>query len=381
MNLLVLSPTFHPHCGGAESLADDLARLLVERGHAVTILTASDEPVDAPEMRWGARVMRVRYPRPHRPPFAAPSLLAEGRRMGRWHRQILTAGAIDAVCIARVDESCRYVLALHRQLGFRLSLYLHGGEIRALQRQWRRFRHVLRWAMRQADVVVAVSEDLRREAARFAPEAADRILLVPNGVDVAGVRAAAAASWPRPYLLFAGRLEPVKNPAFLVEAYARARTEVANLDLILVGTGSEDRAIADLVAARGLGDRVHLLGALPRERVYALMKGALCLVIPSLAEGHPLVVLEAWAAGIPVLASAVKGLRDLVRDDAGALFPLDDPGALARLIVRAATDPGFVARLRAGVAAIDLRACDIRQLVDRHIDVIGGHGIATTRPA
>jgi glycosyltransferase involved in cell wall biosynthesis len=379
VNLLLLSPTFHPHCGGAESLADDLARLLVERGHAVTVLTASGEPADDPETRWGAQVLRIRYPRPHRPPFAAPLLLAEGLRMGRWHRRLLTAGAIDAVCIARVDESCRYVLALHRRLGFRLSLYLHGGEIRSLQRQWRRFRHVLRWAMREADVIVAVSEDLRCEAARFAPEVADRILLVPNGVDVAGVRAATPASWPRPYLLFAGRLEPVKNPAFLIEAFARASADVANLDLIIVGSGSEDRAIADLVEARGLGDRVHLLGGLPRERVYALMKGARCLVIPSLAEGHPLVVLEAWAAGIPVLASAVKGLRDLVHDDVGTLFPLADTGALARLIVRTATDPGFVAGLRAGVAAIDLRVCDIRELVDRHIEVIGGRGIATTR--
>jgi glycosyltransferase involved in cell wall biosynthesis len=369
----MLSPTFHPHRGGAESLADDLAGIFVERGHAVTVVTASGEPGSEPETRRGVRVLRVRYPRSHRPPFAAPSVLAAGIRMRRWHRDVLTAGAVDAVCIARVDESCRDVLALRRRLGFRLSVYLHGGEIRSLQRDWRRFRDVLRWAMREADVIVAVSEDLRREAAGFAPETAGKIRLIPNGIDVAAVHAAAPVAWPRPYVLFAGRLEPVKNAAFLIAAFARAAAEVEALDLVLAGTGSEETGLAALVAARGLAGRVHFLGAVERERVYALMKGARCLAVPSLAEGHPLVVLEAWAAGLPVLAGAVKGLRDLVHDGVGAQFPLDDDGgALARLMVRFAGDDGAGAALRGRIAALDCRPFDIRTLADRHLEAIGG---------
>lgn len=368
----MLSPTFHPHRGGAESLSDDLAARFVARGHAVTIVTASGEPSTAPETRHGARVLRVRFPPPHRPPFAALSVLAAGVRMRRWHRRLLTDSAIDAVCIARVDESCRDLLALRRRLGFRLTVYLHGAELRALQRQWRRFRHVLRWAMREANVVVAVSEELQREAIGFAPEAAGKLRLIPNGIDVAAVRAQPPASWPRPYVLFAGRLEPVKNAAFLIEAFERAGQEAGPLDLIVAGTGSEERRLADLVAARGLNAHVHLLGGVERERIWALMKGAVCLVVPSLAEGHPLVVLEALAAGLPVLASDVKGLRHLVHDGIGARFPLADGAELARLLVRFAVDQTARAALQARIATLDLRATDINELVDRHLEAIGG---------
>lgn len=382
MNLLIVSPTFDPHRGGAESLMDDLAALLIERSHTVTIVTASGEPSSEPEQRRGARVLRVRYP--HRPArrqlLGTLSWLIAAARMRRWYRRLLLDGAIDAVCIGRVEESCRYVLALRRVRRFRLTVYLHGAELRVLQRRWRRFRRALRWAIREADTVVAVSEELRGEAIGFAPAAAGKVRVIPNGVDVAAIRAQAPASWPRPYLLFVGRLERVKNAAFLIEAFAQAAAQVDPLDLLLAGSGSEERALTELVAARGLNGRVHFLGSVERDRVYALMKGALYLVVPSLAEGHPLVVLEAWAAGIPVLASDVKGLRPLVDDGVdGRLFALHDRAELIRLIVRYAVDQSARATLRARIAGLDMRAYDIRQLVDRHVETVGNAPKTLTR--
>jgi glycosyltransferase involved in cell wall biosynthesis len=184
--------------------------------------------------------------------------------MRRWYRRLLLGGAIDAVCIGRVEESCRYVLALRRVLRFRLTVYLHGAELRVLQRRWRRFRRALRWAIREADTVVAVSEELRGEAVGFAPAAAGKVRVIPNGVDVAAIRGQAPASWPRPYLLFAGRLERVKNAAFLIEAFAQAAAQVDPLDLVLAGSGSEERALTELVAARGLNGRVRLHGSVVR---------------------------------------------------------------------------------------------------------------------
>lgn len=367
----MLSPTFHPHRGGAESLAEDLAGLFVERGHAVTVLTASGEADGKPETRRGARVLRVRYPRPHLPPLARPAVLRAGARMQEWHRRLLTEGAVDAVCVARIDESCRYLLALKRALGFRLTVYLHGGELRALQRERWAFRHVLRRALRAADAVVAVSENLHREAAIFEPGVAARLRLIPNGIDVAAVAAVAPAERARPYVLFAGRLERVKNPTLLVEAFARVAAALPALDLVLAGEGSQAPALADLVAARGLAGRVYLLGALEREPVYALMKSAECLVVPSLAEGHPLVVLEAWAAGTPVLASDVKGLRGLVED--AARFPLDDPAGLARLLIQTVgTSAAEGGTPPSRPAPRDPRTFDLRTLVDRHLATITG---------
>jgi glycosyltransferase involved in cell wall biosynthesis len=287
-------------------------------------------------------------------------------RTERWHRRLLAG--VDAVCVARVDESCRYVLALKRRLGFRLSVFLHGAEIRSLQCEWRRYRDVLRWALREADVVVAVSEELRREAIEFEPGVAATATWIPNGVDVAAIRGAPAARRPRPYVLFAGRLERVKNPGFALTAFARAVTEMdldPALDLVFAGVGSEEAALAKAAARSGLADRVHLLGVLTRPEVYALMRSAACLVVPSLAEGHPFVVLEAWAAGLPVLASDVKGLRNLV--DAASRFPLDDGETLASLLV-SITRTGA----RDGRRVPDVGAYDLRVLGDRHLAAILG---------
>jgi glycosyltransferase involved in cell wall biosynthesis len=144
------------------------------------------------------------------------------------------------------------------------------------------------------------------------------------------------------------------------------------LDLVIAGTGSQMASLADRVARLGLVDRVRLLGDQSREQVFSLMKGARCLVVPSLAEAHPLVVLEAWVAGLPVLASAVKGLRDLVTDERGALFSLEDPDSLVRLLQRAAVDPSFLAAQRLRLAQLDTDSLDLSRLIDRHLELLTG---------
>jgi glycosyltransferase involved in cell wall biosynthesis len=375
MNVLLVSPTFHPHHGGAESLADDLARLMVQRGHAVTVLTATGAAPNTPPWRQGARVLRLRDPRPGLPWLIHPGLLARHVRAACQHRALLRNGEFDAVSLIRIDESARHVLRERRRLGFRLSAYLHGGELRSLQHRSQRFRRILHWVLREADAIVAVSADLRREAIRFAPKAAEKIVLLPNGIDVEAVRRAVPPSTTeRPYALFAGRLERVKNPLFLIEAFARIAASAPELDLVIVGTGSQHGLIAGRVSGLGLGGRVRILGDQPRNAVFSLMKGARCLVVPSLAEAHPLVVLEAWAAGLLVLASAVKGLRDLVTEERGVQFSLDSTEGLATLLQRMASDASFLADRRRRLADLELELenLDIGALAGRHEELLLG---------
>lgn len=373
MKLLLASPTFHPHHGGAESLADDLTRLLVVRGHRVTVVTSTGATTQVPDWRHGARVLRLQVPNP-----SLSWLLHPGQARRYWHaarryRLLLDQDGFDVACLARIDASARHLLRYRRHRRFRLCAYLHGGELRHLQKQSRRFRHILHWTLREADTIVAVSEALLEEAIRFEPSVADRIVLLPNGVDVPAIRQAPPTPVPaRPYILFAGRLERVKNPLVLVESFARMASASPELDLVIAGTGSQMASLADRVARLGLVDRVRLLGDQSREQVFSLMKGARCLVVPSLAEAHPLVVLEAWVAGLPVLASAVKGLRDLVTDERGALFSLEDPDSLVRLLQRAAVDPSFLAAQRLRLAQLDTDSLDLSRLVERHLELLTG---------
>jgi len=379
VNLLLFSPTFAPDRGGAESLAEDLGALLAAAGHGVSVVTQSSAAPDvlpeAPEHLRGMAVWRVPVPRPHWPLLAPPSVLVADHRLSAWYRALLAREGIEAVCLARVDESCRHLLRVVRAAGLRLSLYVHGGELRDLQRRWPRIRLLLRRALRDATAVVAVSEELRHEAAAFAPEQAGKVRVVPNGIDVAAVRAAAPRAWPRPYVLFVGRLEPVKNAAFAIDAFGRVARRVAPLDLLIAGTGSEEAVLAGQARLEGVADRVHFLGARDRAEVWGLMRGAHCVVVPSRAEGNPLVVLEAWAAGAPVLASAVKGLRDLVGPDHGALFDLDDPARLAALLVRFTVGDPEVTAMRARLAALDGRAFDLSARLPAHLAAIAGTAV------
>jgi glycosyltransferase involved in cell wall biosynthesis len=376
VNLLLFSPTFAPDRGGAESLAEDLGALLAGQGHAVSVVTQSDADPgvvpDAPERSRGMQVWRVPVPPPHWPLLASPSVLVADLRLSRWYRGLLARQGIEAVCLARVDESCRHLLRVTRACGVRLSVYLHGGELRDLQRRWPRARLVLRRALRDAAAVVAVSEELRSEAAAFAPEDAAKVRVVPNGIDVRAVRSTPPIAWPRPYVLFAGRLEPVKNAAFAIDAFGQVARRVAPLDLLIVGTGSEAPVLAGQARLEGVADRVHFLGPRDRAEVWGLMRGAHCVVVPSRAEGHPLVVLEAWAAGVPVLASAVKGLRDLVGPDSGALFDLEDPARLAALLVRFTLGDPEVTAIRARLAALDCGAFDLAASLPAHLEAIAG---------
>ncbi len=377
MNVLLFSPTFAPDRGGAESLAEDVGAHLAAAGHGVTVVTAASAAPAPPEQaeEWrGMRVWRVAVPPPHWPCLASPAVLAAERRLRRWYRELLARERVAAVALMRVDESCRHLLAVRRSRSFRLSLYVHGGELRHLQRRWPRVRLLLRRALRSADAIVAVSEDLGRETIAFAPETGGTVRVVPNGIDVVAVRAAPVAVRARPYVLFAGRLEPVKNPGLVVEAFARVAARVG-VDLVFAGTGSLAASLAGQARVAGLADRVHFLGAVERSVTWSLMRGARCLVVPSRAEGHPLVVLEAWAAGLPVVASAVKGLRDLVPDGGGMVFPRDDPAALAALLVRFASDDDREAMaLRSRIGAFDCGAFDLAARMPAHLEAMVGAG-------
>lgn len=372
MNLLVVCPTFYPHKGGVESLFDDLAELLVEHGHQVTVLAEADGRSDSLSWRRGVEVQRIRYPNITPTPRALLAYLRDAAALLVRHGQLVRRRRIATVCIARFDEKSRYVLALRCVRTFRIVLYLHGGELRWFSRDSTGFRRTLQWAFRMCDEVVAVSEDLKNEAIRFSPRVARKIRVIPNAVDLTAIRAQPACDRARKYVVFVGRLEPVKNVKTIIVAFARVCAEKDDIDLLLVGTGSQEEEIAQQVAECGLSQRVHLLGAQEREEVFALMKGAELIVLASLAEAHPIVVIEALAAGKIVLGSNVKGIRDVIVDGVnGSLFDPLEEHQLARLILKYVGNTRARAGLEANIARLDLTPYDIRARLEQHLDVLG----------
>jgi glycosyltransferase involved in cell wall biosynthesis len=159
-------------------------------------------------------------------------------------------------------------------------------------------------------------------------------------------------------LVHVGRFAFQKNHALLVEAFAQTRADTP-LYLLLVGGGELENAVRERVARLNLGARVRFLGI--RTDVANILNASDIFVLSSRWEGNPLSVMEAMAAGLPIVSTAVGGVPELVRDgETGLLVPSEDAGALGRALQALVNDAtrrqamGAAARQRA-VAHFDIR--------------------------
>ncbi len=192
---------------------------------------------------------------------------------------------------------------------------------------------------RAADVV-AISSFGRSQLCRWvAPEHWGKIAVVHCGIEPARFPAPAPLPEAGPHLVAIGRFAPQKGFALLVQAMALAAPDLPGLRLVLVGDGELRDGITADIAAAGLADRVHLAGWQDEAGVRAALAGATALILPSFAEGLPVVLMEAMAAGRPVIATAIAGVPELVTPDTGWLVPAGDAAALADAIGALAAAP------------------------------------------
>jgi glycosyltransferase involved in cell wall biosynthesis len=276
--------------------------------------------------------------------------------------------------------------AAARLTGRPLVLYAHGSDICVYAERSAAYRALTRWTLGRARHVFAASRDIEgRLTGRFGvpPE---RVSIVPCGVDTAVFHPAAdAGAAPAPpggpvRLLFVGDMVPPKGVDELVSAVLSARAQGAALALDLVGDGPLRAVLEARVEAAGAGDRVRFHGTVPRPAVADRLRTADCLVLPSHNEGTPVSVMEALTSGVPVVASRVGGIPDLVTEGTdGLLVPPGDPEALAAALRRLCTEPGLLVHLARGAAATGGRfALEHRRLeVAAVLARVLGEGAAT----
>ncbi len=225
-------------------------------------------------------------------------------------------------------------------------------------------------AYRRADALVVESQQEARLVGEFAP--ADRIRVIPPGIDLAawsdpaGDRVALPAL-PPDYFVFVGRIAPNKGLPYLLDAWASLPAD-GRPALVLMGRDWGERPSLEARARRlGVSDRVVWLGHVDDLRAYrSLIRGARALVLPSEWEAYGLVLLDAFAAGTPVVATAVGAVPEVLRAGrAGRLVPYGDVGALAGALRAVADDPTTTrAQVTAGAEAV--RALDWAVAAERH---------------
>lgn len=203
-----------------------------------------------------------------------------------------------------------------------------------------------------SDRIIAISRAVERE---LAAQGADprRITVVYNGVDLDGPATGVSvrpAGIPEgdPLVGMVGRLSPEKGYRYFLEAAALVRPRKPGARFVIVGGGPERGEIADKVRELGLDGVLLMTGF--RADVGEIMGALDVLVLASTAEGLGLVILEAMAAGKPVVATRVGGIPEAVEDGVtGLLVPPGDPGAMAGAILALAADRARAAEMgRAG---------------------------------
>lgn len=160
------------------------------------------------------------------------------------------------------------------------------------------------------------------------------VRVVPNGISAAEMSPVAPEAGAA-NLLSVGEFRHIKGTDVLINALAELHRSGRPVSLAIAGDGEESQALRDQVARLGLTDTVRFLGHTPARQAFA--HGRL-LVVPSRADSLPYVVIEAGGAGIPIIASSVGGIPEILGPDAN-MVPPDDPARLARAIAKALDDP------------------------------------------
>jgi glycosyltransferase involved in cell wall biosynthesis len=234
-------------------------------------------------------------------------------------------------------------------------------------------RPMLAEKVADAAFVVAISAFNRRHLTEALGAAATaRVRVLHCGVPTAMFPVLPPSS-ARPFtILCVGRLEEKKGQLHLIEACRHLLARGVDFRCVLVGDGAQRAALERARGAAGLGDRVALLGAQPRERVRALLGEAHAFALPSVvapdgrAEGIPVALMEAMASGRPVVSTRTSGIPELIEHDrSGLLVAPGDAVALADALGRLHADPGLAASLaERGARAVRARF-DLDTNVDR----------------
>jgi glycosyltransferase involved in cell wall biosynthesis len=207
------------------------------------------------------------------------------------------------------------------------------------------------WATRRlVDRYVCVSQAVARFAQTEGGLPESQLVVIPNGIDVDQYPAPSVSladlgiPAARGVVTYVGRLDRQKDVLWLLQAAPRFLAEAAGIHLLIVGTGPEEDELRRFAGQMGLGDRVHFTGF--RSDVPAILGASRLLVLPSRWEGMPNVVLEAMASRLPVVASDVEGVRELLGEAAEAqVVRHGDSGDLGSKIVRLLNDRDLAAEL------------------------------------
>jgi glycosyltransferase involved in cell wall biosynthesis len=353
VKVVVVSGIWPPDVGGPASHAPALADALLEGGHDVEVVTTADTelPGRPYRVRWVSRSLSA--------PLRHAAVVKEIARAARaadcvYATTMVRRSAIGAALARRplvvklvADEAYERERRTGRFDGSLQEFQRERGGLRA-----RALRTTRTWALRRARRILVPSAYLRDIAVGWGI-GGDRVVVVPNPAPplppsfATREEARAELGVTGVTLGAAGRLTAQKALGDALAALAR----VPDVELVVIGDGPERSALERAATALGVGHRARFLGAGSRADVLRLFRAVDAALLTSAWENLPHSLLEALAVGTPVVATAVGGVPEVVRDgENGLLVPPGDLDALVSAIERVAREDGLRERLAAAAA-------------------------------
>ena len=376
--VLHVSPYFPPHVGGLENHVWLLTGALASSGIEVTVLTSSiGDGVSTPLDDGPSGVCVRRLPSFELGNDAiCPSMLRECMMGSR---------TADLVHMHGHLFYSTTVGAMVRRIGDSPSVLTFHGDFQSTTRLGRLSKRA-RWAtqgpfiLRAMDQVIALTGHDSDLLASLGVDPG-RITVIPNGIPLdvyrpvgqgagADLRRRLGLGPDAGYFLFVGRLVEQKGVHFLLEAARLVLEDHPSARFVIAGDGPLLARSARSCAEMGIGGSVTFAGWLPPDDLVSAYGGSTAVVVPSLWEGMPLVVLEAAACGRPVIASDIPGINGLVEDGrTGLLVPPGRPEELARAVGSLIDGPGEVGRMSRNALDKARRQFDLSMQVRRTIGV------------
>jgi glycogen synthase len=367
MRVLMLSWEYPPvMVGGLGRHVHSLAEAVSRAGHTVTVLTRHGAGAAYDEVVGGVRVVRV----PEDPPLFPfeTELLAWAMA---FNHALTRAGLLVAEDPPDVVHAHDWLVAhaaatLKHHLGVPLVATVHATEAGRHQ-GWlpgplnKAIHSVEWWLTYEARRVITCSEYMRWEVTRLFELPPDKMDVVPNGIRaerwrpeparVAAARSRYAGSGP--LVVFSGRLVYEKGVHDLLRAMPRLRRRHPGIRLVVAGSGPHDEALRAQARALRLGRSVCFAGFVGEAELAALAAAADCAVVPSIYEPFGLVALEAAAAGTPLVAADVGGLREFVQPGhTGLRFRPGDAAGLADAVTALLSDQMLARRMARAARAV-----------------------------
>lgn len=327
MKIVILTAVFGiEHIGGTEIASYYIAKHLAKKGHQVHIITSGNKKLPKESMEDNFYIHRVSYPK-----IPSLGILYFWLKLP-WYIKKVNPDVVHCQS-TQMGLPCflakKFFKTPYVVLGQGSDIYLH----------WKFKKIIHKFVFNNADKVIALTEDMKKKIQESYKK---DVFVISSGINLEHfenlskeiARSKLKINLNEKVIIFVGSLQIVKGLKYLIEAFKIVKYKIPELKLILVGEGDERKELERLVKKNQLEKQITFMGNVLNNNIPEYMTASDIFVLPSLSEGFPLVILEAMASGLPIIATNVRGISEIIKEgENGFLVEPKNPEQIAEKIL------------------------------------------------